>query len=65
VSEHNPDLYGKGVKVKPSKEARRQAIGGKVGIVVSRYPIYQLVSVKWDGKHTSERWHVDLLNVVR
>jgi hypothetical protein len=58
----NPDLYSKGTRVVPAKCASKQGIGGKVGTVISRRPVDQIVTVKWDDKHTDERWHIDLLD---
>jgi hypothetical protein len=59
---HNPDLYLKGALVCASEKARIQGIGGDCGIVISRYPKDQRVTVRWCGRHGEERWHVDLLD---
>ena len=62
MATHNPDHYSKGTRVKPSRHAVGQGIGGKIGTVISCWPVYQIVTVKWDGKRGDERWHVDLLD---
>ncbi len=62
---HNPDHYRDGTRVIPSMEATKQAIGRHVGTVVSRYPNEQIVTVKWNGKSRPERWHVDLLDIIK
>lgn len=65
MNERNPDLYISGVKVKPSAEAREQEIGYERGIITSPYPLSQLVTVAWEGRRGVERWHVDLLDIIR
>jgi hypothetical protein len=61
MKQHNPDRYTKGTRVRPSKKAVAQAIGGKIGTVTSRWPLFQIVTIKWDDKRSNERWHVNLL----
>lgn len=64
--DHNPDLYTQGIRVKPSAEFIEQELGPRhaSGKIVSRYPMHQIVTVKWRHKHTKERLHVDLLDLL-
>ena len=67
MTNNNPDRYTQGTRVRLNQEAKEQQLGppNAVGVVTSRYPISQCVNIKWKHKQSEDRYHVDLLDVVR
>jgi hypothetical protein len=62
----NPDHFPKGTRVELSAEGRREEIAklGAKGVVTSKYPLCQIVTVQWDYKKSRDRIHVDFLKRV-
>jgi hypothetical protein len=60
---NNPDHYTKRTRVRLSPKGKRQEIAraGAIGVVTSRWPVFQVVTVQWDHKKSRDRIHVDLL----
>jgi hypothetical protein len=63
----NPDHFPQGTKVEASVLGNEQRIGrlGAIGIVTSKYPSAQIVTVQWDYKKSRDRLHVDFLKPIR
>ena|SRR5580765_1388555 len=63
---NNPDHFKRGTIVGGNSKAERQDLvrNRDWGTVTSYYPREQIVSVKWNGTKKTERWHVDLLEVI-
>ena len=59
----NPDHFTQGTKVQLSDIGNQQRIAkmGATGIVTSKYPMAQIVTVRWDHKKSTDRLHVDFL----
>lgn len=62
----NPDHFKRGTIVGGNANAERQDLirNREWGTVTSHYPREQIVSIKWSGTNKTERWHVDLLEVI-
>lgn len=66
MANNNPDHFKCGTIVGCNQDAARQGLirNRQWGTVTSNYPTEQLVTVQWDGKSKTERWHVDLLEII-
>lgn len=64
---NNPDHFTTGTRVRLSEEGKRNEIArsGAEGVVTSKYPIAQCVTVKWDYKKSKDRLHIELLEPVK
>ena len=67
MTTNNPDHYKYGTLVKLNADAIEQGLGqmGRIGRVVSRYPLYQIVCVEWPGKKSRDKFHIDLLDIFK
>ena len=67
MTTNNPDHYKYGTLVKLNADAIEQGLGRmrRIGTIVSYYPLYKIVAVKWPRKVKKDRLHVDLLDICK